>query len=146
MDIFNRKKLAAAEAEIERLQKACAKFQADISVAESQAEGYKRERDEVRSNIGKQVAQNGELTKSLSELRYLKEKDKQVFIKEIEELKQKLEEADATISDLKLCLEQSQDIASIEDTAGTVKKASYKIRREVVNGKLGENGKKEKKI
>lgn len=140
MDIFNRKKLAAAEEENRMLKEACAKFQTDTIAAENRAERYKRERDEVRNNIGKQVAQNGELTKSLSELRYLKEKDRQVFIKKFEELKQKLGEADATISDLKLCLEQSEDIASIEDT----KKVPYKIRGEVASGKLGDNNNKEK--
>ena len=129
MDIFNRKKLAAAEAEIERLEKACAKFQSDITEAENIAKRYKREIDEVRSSIEEKQ----------------KEKDEKVFKTKIEELNKKLVEAEATISDLKLCLEQSEDIASIEDTVGTVKKASYKIRREVVNGKLGEHSNKEKR-
>lgn len=146
MDIFNRKKLAAAKAEIDRLEKACAKLQADISEVENRAEGYKRERDEVRSNIGKQVAKNGELTKSLSELRYLKEqkeKDEQVFKTEIEELKKKLKEAETLNLNLSLSLEQMQDRENVEDTTNNYEKSAYIIRDEVVYGRKIKNKKHE---
>jgi len=140
MDIFNRKKLAAAKVEIIRLKETCAKLQNNIDEAESKAEVYRRERDEIHNNIGKQIAQNGELSKSLSAVYYQSEKDKQALKSEIEELKKKLEEAEELNLNHSLSLERMKDRENLDDTNNRDKSA-YKIRDEVVYGRKIKNNK-----
>lgn len=99
MDFFNRKKLAAAEAEVKRL-------------------------------------------KEHSHQQYIREQE---LNNEIEKLKKKLKEAEATSYAPKLCLEQSEDSEIIEDNNKT-ENAAYIIRNELVDGKICNNKKIRNKI
>ena len=157
MDIFNRKKLAAAKAEIIRLKEENHKQYSEleaisdrIQIAENNAKKYRQQIDENNAIINKLKQENDKLNLSISDLNYCIKISKSKHVDhenwnsqrnkefnnangKIEELKKKLEEAEALNVNLSLSLEQMQDHDSIEDINNRGKSA-YQIRDEIVWG------------
>lgn len=158
MDIFNRKKLAAAEAEIIRLKEENHKQYNEleaisdrIQIAENNAKKYKQQVDENNATINQLKQENDKLNSSISDLNYcIKISESKYAAHEnwnsqrniefnnannkIEELEKKLEEAEALNLNLILSLEQLQGRESIEDTNNRDRTA-YQIRDEIVRGR-----------
>lgn len=167
MDIFNRKKLAAAEAEIIRLKEENHKQYSEleaisnrIQISENNAKKYKQQIDEANATNNKLKQENDKLNSSISDLNYcIKTSESKYAAHEnwnsqrniefnnaknkIEELEKKLEEAEALNLNLSLSLEQMQDRENVEDTTNNYEKSAYIIRDEIVYGRKIKNKKPE---
>lgn len=166
MDIFNRKKLAQAEADIRRQEKINQRQYNELQVisdklciAENECRKYKQMHNEDKEIIEKLKQENSALDASCQIFANKLNANKincsasdnrgsprnQEFNnanKEIEDLKRELKEAEAVIS---VFLEQSEDIDIVEDNSRT-KNAAYVIRNELVEGKIGDNKKAKHKF
>lgn len=120
MDIFNRKKLAEAEAEIRKLKEYNHQQYSEqqamldkLRIAENEVRKYIQKHDADKKIIGKLKQGN-------------------------EELKWELKESEAVISAF---LEQSGNIDAVEDNSRTKNAAGYVIRNELIEGKIDVNKK-----
>lgn len=145
MDIFRRKKLAAAEEEIRRLEKDIhqqySKYQAmsdKLCFTENELRKCIQKHDADKEFIDKLKRENSKLNASCQSLAARLDANKINANKEIKELKWELKEAEAVISAF---LEQSEDIDAVEDNSRIKNTAAYVIRNELVEGKIDVNKK-----
>ena len=145
MDIFRRKRLAAAEEEIRRLKKdnhqQYSEYQAmsdKLRITENELRKCIQKHDADKETIDKLKRENSKLNASCQSLTARLDVNKINANKEIEELKWELKEAEAIISAF---LEHSEDIDVVGDNSRIKNTAAYVIRNELVEGKIDVNKK-----